>query len=119
MRRALDAIGSGLGESDDHFLAHGAFEIFGALGQHALDGLGIMALVGGQEGHGVSRRDLRQGRLEHHDAIGTLIEHLHLEVGGESWRGSQCDNRDCGQNLKGLHFELLIGDRISTPLSPW
>ena len=59
-----------------------AFERFSPLRDHALDGFGVVALVGRQEGDRVAGRNLEEIGLEHHRTLITLIEHLDLVVSG-------------------------------------
>jgi len=81
VRHAFDAIDALLVDGEGDRLADLALEGLRALRDHAVDAGRVVALVGGHEGDGVAGSGLDVVRLEDHDAVGALVEHLHLMVG--------------------------------------
>src|SRR6478752_2913012 len=80
--QALDAVDAGLVEGHCDVLTVLAHE-WGRIGrQHALDGFGVVTLVGGDKFDGVAGGDFYQRRFEHHQAFGALVEHVDLDLGG-------------------------------------
>jgi hypothetical protein len=112
VRQTLHAIDAGLVESDRDVLVHLAEERRGVGRQHAFDRLGIVTLAGGDELHGVAGLDLDQRGLEDHRALGSLVEHLHLDLGGaggarEQKRGGCADQQGSHLHSPGFNCSFF------------
>jgi len=82
-------------EGHHDLLAHGSLEGLGTCREHIGDALGVVPLVRGDEGDGIADCDIGERRLENHRALGSLVEHLDLVVGGQSRAGNEAENGNC------------------------
>src|SRR5215212_314706 len=79
--QAFDAVEAWLIEGDCNVLIDLSDKGRGIGRYHALDRLGVVPLVGRYELDRVTGLDLHQRGLEYHDAVGSLVEHFHLDFG--------------------------------------
>jgi hypothetical protein len=103
VRQTLDTVDAFLLELDGEILIVLAEERRGALGEHALDGFRIVALVRGHELDGVAGRDLHEGWLEHHHTIRSLVEELDFDLRRPGAPGQNQNRRGGGQHRNLFH----------------
>ncbi|MND53503.1 hypothetical protein D3C80_445450 [compost metagenome] len=99
MRRALDEIRTWLSDGQNIVLVDLAFKLFRSCGDHVLDRLDIVSLVDWNEGNRVTGIGFDVGRLKNHCTFSTLIEHVNLNILGQSGSShrkakSECCERD-------------------------
>src|SRR5215217_530919 len=111
MQLALHAIDTWHIEGDCQFFVIRRSEGGSAGREHSIDALHIVPLVGWDEPDLVTWRDLHECRLEHHGAVCTLVEHLHLDLGCRCHAAVHCEESDGVQQRRKLissHFEFPI-----------
>ena len=119
---AADAIDAGFVEAHGGVLAHFAGNRRRAVRQHSINRFCVVSFVGGHEFHAVSRLDLDERGLEHHDARSALVQQLDLHLGGrgstaERGRGGD-EEKDCRTHgdlqsiarLTSREVEAVIGE---------
>jgi hypothetical protein len=110
MRRAFDAVDSGLIEFYGYMLTVLASEGGPAVRQHTLDTLGIMSLVSRHELDGVAGRNPYESWLENHHSFSALVQHFDFHFGRIGTTGNHHSRGKC-RRQKPAHPDLLLIDR--------